>query len=110
MGESAPSSESVSAPSSAPSLLRRIEALGDRAGDSKAARLQRRSLVYMSLLMALGALVWSALSLAFGRRLAGAIPLGYLVVTAANLGWLAASKRFERARAIQIFLSVLLPF
>ena len=95
---------------SAPTLLRRIGSLGDRADDSSAARLQHRLLVYMSLLMALGAVVWSALSLAFGLVLPGAIPLGYLVVTAANLAWLAASKRFERARAIQIFLSVLLPF
>src|SRR4051812_40140281 len=110
MGESAPSSGSGGGSTNAPTWLRRIEALADRDGDSSAVRLQHRSLVYMSLLMALGALVWSGLSLAFGRLLPGAIPLGYLVVTAANLAWLAASKRFERARAIQILLSVLLPF
>jgi tRNA A-37 threonylcarbamoyl transferase component Bud32 len=91
-------------------LLRRIGSLGDRADDRPAARLQHRFLVYMSLLMALGAVVWSALSLAFSLVLPGVIPLAYLVATAANLTWFAASKRFERARAIQIFMSVLLPF
>jgi tRNA A-37 threonylcarbamoyl transferase component Bud32 len=93
-----------------PGLLRRIGSLGDRADDRPAARLQHRFLVYMSLLMALGAVVWSALSLGFSLLIPGVIPLGYLVATTANLGWFAASKRFERARAIQIFMSVLLPF
>jgi serine/threonine protein kinase len=92
------------------SLLHRLGSIGDRPDDSAPLKLQHRLLVYMGSLMAVGAVVWSGLSLAFGLVLPGAIPLGYLVVTALNLGWFASSKRFEAARAIQIFFSVLLPF
>jgi tRNA A-37 threonylcarbamoyl transferase component Bud32 len=64
----------------------------------------------MGAMMALGAVVWSGLSLAFGLILPGTIPLGYIALTVLNFSWFAASKRFERTRAIQIFFSVLLPF
>jgi hypothetical protein len=91
-------------------FLHRLGSIGDRPDDDAAERLQHRFLIYMGVLMALGALVWSGLSLAFGLMMPGAIPLGYLAITALNLAWFAASKRFEAARTVQILFSVLLPF
>ncbi len=91
-------------------FVHRLGSIGDRPDDSGAQRLQHRLLVYMGVLMALGALVWSGLSLAFGLLVPAAIPLGYIVVTTLNLLWFASTKRFGGARAIQILLSVLLPF
>jgi serine/threonine protein kinase len=91
-------------------FVHRLGSIGDRADDTPAIKLQHRLLVYMGVLMALGALVWSGLSLAFGLIVPGAIPLGYIAITVLNFVWFAASKRFARARAIQILFSVLLPF
>jgi tRNA A-37 threonylcarbamoyl transferase component Bud32 len=88
----------------------RLGSIGDRPEDMPALRLQHRLLVFMGLLMACGAAVWSGLSFGFGLILPGTIPIGYIVVTLLNFGWFALSKRFERARAIQILISVLLPF
>jgi Protein kinase domain len=91
-------------------LLHRIGSLGDRPEDSPPERLRHRFLVYMAVLMSLGAMVWGGLSLAFGLRRASLIPFAYLVVTALNLGGFVATKSFERARVIQTFFSMLLPF
>ena len=91
-------------------LLHRVGSIGDRADDPPAERLRHRFLVYMGVLMGLGAMVWGGLSLAFGLLLPSVIPFGYLVVTAINLGWFAADKGFARARIVQTFFSVLLPF
>ena len=91
-------------------LLHRIGSIGDRADDPPPERLRHRFLVYMGVLMAFGAMVWGGLSLALGLVVASAIPFGYLVITAVNLGLFAATKRFERARLVQTVFSVLLPF
>jgi tRNA A-37 threonylcarbamoyl transferase component Bud32 len=90
--------------------LHRLGSIGDRADDPPTERLRHRFLVYMGLLMSIGALVWGGLSLAFGLTIPSIIPFGYLVVTAVNLGVFAATKGFDRARVIQTFVSVLLPF
>lgn len=92
------------------SWLHRLGSIGDRSGDPPAQKLQHRLLIYMGVLMALGASVWSGLSLGFGLLLPGVIPIGYIVVTVLNYLWFASSKRFDRARTIQILFSVLLPF
>jgi serine/threonine protein kinase len=90
--------------------VHRLGSIGDRPADTPAQRLQHRLLVYMGVLMALGAAVWSGLSFGFGLLIPGVIPVGYIVVTILNFGWFSVSKRFERARTIQILFSVLLPF
>src|SRR5207248_3224497 len=90
--------------------LQRLGSIGDRGDDPPTDRLHHRFLVYMGVLMSVGALVWGGLSLAFGLILPSIIPFGYLAVTALNLGWFAADKGFRRARVVQTFVSVLLPF
>ncbi len=90
--------------------LHRLGSIGDRPDDSPSERLRHRFLVYMGVLMSLGAMVWGGLSLAFGLLIPSVIPFGYLVVTAINLAWFAGTKSFERARIIQTLVSVLLPF
>jgi hypothetical protein len=91
-------------------FIRRLGSIGDRPGDTPHEKLQHRFLVYMGVLMSMGALVWSGLSFAYGLRLPGMIPAFYLVLTAINLLWFATSKSFSGARAVQIFFSLLLPF
>src|SRR4051794_14478931 len=76
------------------SSLDRLGSIGDRADDPPTERLRHRFLVYMGVLMSVGALVWGGLCLAFGLLLPSIIPFGYLVVTAVNLGWFAATKGF----------------
>jgi len=57
-----------------------------------------------------GGLVWGAISLGFGLVGPSAVPLGYVVLTAANFTRLHVSKNFARARTVQVLLSLLLPF
>src|SRR5690242_8450403 len=90
--------------------LHRLGSIGDQSGDPPAQKLQHRLLIYMGVLMALGASVWSGLSLGFGLLIPGVIPIGYILVTVLNYLWFASSKNFARARTIQILFSVLLPF
>ena len=55
-------------------------------------------------------LLWSLLYLAYGERIAAAIPFGYDVVALASLALFAATRRFGPFRAINIALFVCLPF
>ncbi len=91
-------------------LIHRLGSIGDRPDDPPPERLRHRLLVYMATLMACGAFVWCGLSFAFGFREAAAIPLGYIVLTAANLAVFGARKRFPPTAFTQVLASVLLPF
>lgn len=74
------------------------------------AQLRDRLLLSMGGLMSIGAVGWSALSFAFGFRLAASIPVFYLLLTAANFTIFLRSRQFPRTAFVQVFASVLLPF
>jgi two-component system, sensor histidine kinase len=81
---------------------REDEAANDRHG--------RQLLVLGAVLMSCGGLVWGALSLVAGARMAASVPLGYVAITVVNLGVLAHTRAFARARLTQLLASLLLPF
>ena len=90
--------------------IQRLATLGDRPEDADEERVKHRFLVYMSLLMSSGGLMWGTVAVAADLRLAAAIPYGYVVASAANMTYFAASKNFGRAQFVQILMSLVLPF
>ncbi|MEZ4239685.1 MAG: HAMP domain-containing sensor histidine kinase [Myxococcota bacterium] len=87
-----------------------IDALGRSPGATDDEHLPVRFLVWMGVLMSTGGLFWGVLSAACGLWASSTVPFGYVVLTALNLGVLARTRRFGRARFVQVALSLLLPF
>ena len=60
--------------------------------------------------MRFGGLVWGTLSALAGMYGPSTCPYGYTLITAVNFFVLWRTKNFGRARAVQILISLLLPF
>jgi signal transduction histidine kinase/CheY-like chemotaxis protein len=91
-------------------ILQRLGSIGDRPDDSDEERLKHRFLIYMGAAMSVGGIVWGSLAATFGLFLPAVIPYGYVVLTVVNLGILSFTRDFGRARLVQVFISLLLPF
>lgn len=91
-------------------LVGLLTAVGLRPSDSDEERLQKRLLVGGSLLVLPAAIVWGALYLVFDEPLAGAITLGYAVISSFSLFYLAASGRRQIVTYIQLSCTLVLPF
>jgi signal transduction histidine kinase len=64
----------------------------------------------MGVLMSFGGLFWGTLALVLGLWLESLIPFGYAIVTTLNFALFHRTLAFERARLLQVFISMLLPF
>ncbi len=84
--------------------------VGAHPGESTMERVGRQTLVLGGVLMSGGGLLWGGLCLAFGSYGPSVVPLSYVGLTSLNLGTLAVTRKLERARAVQVALSLLLPF
>lgn len=93
-----------------PSLPMALVQLGEPAGEGSAARLDRQVVVFGGALMSLGGLVWGFLAVSQNLVAAAAIPFGYGVITAINFAVLAATRRLEGPKVVQVLISLLLPF
>ncbi len=91
-------------------LVDRVFAIADGASDPPETRLKHRFLIMMGLLMGAGGLLWGSICLAAGLVLQACIPYGYTVITVVNLSYLKHTRRFGPARAVQMTISLLLPF
>ena len=87
-----------------------LAALGDRPGDDNERSLQLRFMIPTAVAMGVGGFVWGTLAVALGLYAESAIPWGYSVLTVLNLAVLRGTKNFPRARAVQVLMSLLLPF
>lgn len=92
------------------SIAVRVGSLGDDPMAPGSGQHQRRLLVYLGVLMSGGGILWGVLALLLGKAAASIIPFGYVVATAINLSIFAVGKNFARARAVQVFVSLALPF
>ncbi len=90
--------------------IQRLGSIGDRPDDDDATRLQHRLLVYMGVLMSGGGILWGSLATWQGLFLPSVIPFGYTALTAANLIYFWATKRFGTVRFVQVSISLILPF
>lgn len=97
-------------PTHARGVVARVLAIGERPEEGLDERVCRQTLVLGAILMSGGGLLWGALSLGLGLVSESTIPLGYVVISAINLTFLARTCVFPRARTLQVFISLLLPF
>ena len=90
-------------------LINRIEVIGDLPSDTPEERQQHKLLIYMALLMSGGGILWGGLCLYFKLHGPSIIPFGYVLITALNLIFFRATKRFSIVRTLQVSTSLLLP-
>ena len=91
-------------------VVAHVLAIGEHAEEGLDERVSRQTLVMGAILMSGGGLLWGALTLGLGLINESTIPLGYVVISIFNLALLARTSVFPRARTVQVFISLLLPF
>ena len=96
-----------------PNVRQHIAAL-DRIGadpaDDHDLRLQKALLLRASLMFIAAGAAWGIAYIVFAEPLAGAIPLGYAVVSALSVVLYALTRRYEWFRHSQLLLILILPF
>jgi signal transduction histidine kinase len=100
----------ASDPVTARRVIDAVARIGDDRGQDEETRLRLRFMIASAVAMGLGGLVWGALALLLGLVADSAVPFGYSAITALNLMALRRTKNFPRARAIQVLISLLLPY
>jgi adenylate cyclase len=91
-------------------MLAALERIGTDPQDSPDQALQKRVLVTSAVLIAALALVWGLVYIGFGEPLAGAIPLGYGLLSFASLAVFAVTRRFVLYRGTHLVSMLVLPF
>lgn len=87
-----------------------LSELGAQDGEHVVQALRRRILVYGSIMMSGGGLLWGFIAVASGQHYAAVVPLSYSVLTFISLSHLRHFKRFEPVRNFLTAISLLLPF
>jgi guanylate cyclase len=88
----------------------RLQRFGADVADDAETALRKQILVVVALLVAILAVGWGLLYVAFDEPGAGAIPLTYSVLSFVSLGVFAATRRFRFFRVTQLILILVLPF
>lgn len=91
-------------------LLFRLQTIGADAKDQHELVRQKQFLIYLAVFMSTGGLIWGVISLQYQLYFQSAFPLGYAVISMLNLWYFDLSKNFKIVRAIQVFISLVLPF
>lgn len=87
-----------------------IGRLGADPSDSDELRRKKRYLAACAVLVLPAGVIWGLMYLAFGAPAAGAIPIGYSVVSAISILLFARTRAFAAFRTAQLLLILLLPF
>jgi guanylate cyclase len=88
----------------------RIANVGIAADDDEQVVLQKRLLVFSSVMIGGAGAVWGLLYFALGEPLAAAIPMGYGLLSATSIILFSRHKRYRLFRSSQLGLTLLLPF
>jgi len=91
-------------------VIRFLSIIADTPTNSEEEKRQHSFLIYIGTLMSLGGLLWGSIALYSGLPFQAMIPFGYGLVTCINFGYLYLTKDFHKAQAIQLFISLMLPF
>ena len=89
------------------SLLHRV---GYDPADPPELALQKRVLVAVASLVAMAGVLWGAIYFSFDEAGAGAIPMGYSILSMISLGLFALTRRYVLFRTTQLLLILVLPF
>jgi len=91
-------------------LIKFLSSIADTRDNTAEERRQHSFLIYIGIFMSTGGFFWGSIALYSGLPLAASIPYGYGFITTLNFIYLYYSKDFKTSQAIQLFLSLLLPF
>lgn len=91
-------------------MAERLGRFGSDPGDTSEIRVRKRVLVAVSMLIAVFAVLWGGIYLAFGQPLAAAIPWTYSIAVIISLIAFARTRRYRLFRTTQLTLILLLPF
>lgn len=91
-------------------VVARLEPLRSATGEDVDEQLQRLILLSASAAYAGAGMLWGVMYLLLGEPIAGSIPLGYGVLTAANVAVFVRTGRMRRFRDSQLLLTLILPF
>jgi putative methionine-R-sulfoxide reductase with GAF domain len=91
-------------------LISDLATIGDKKSDTEQDKIQHHLLVYMGLFMGFGGVLWGTISAYFQLFLPASIPYGYSILTFINFFFFYQTKNFQRARFVQVLMSLILPF
>lgn len=90
--------------------ITQIAKIGIRPGDTKAMVTAKNLLVFLTILMSFGGIMWGTILLTFDLYLSMVIPYGYVIFSFFNILYFHHTKKFQTSRIFQITASILLPF
>ncbi len=91
-------------------LTNKINAIGILPGDEGIDANKKRFVVYESILMSLGGILWGVICLTLHRYEQSIIPFAYVILSAINISFFARYKWFAFTQGFQTGISLLLPF
>ena len=91
-------------------ILLFISSIADTHENTQEEKRQHIFLIYIAGLMTTGGLLWGSICLYTNLPYQAMIPFGYGIITVFNFIYLYLTKNFQIAQAVQILISLLLPF
>lgn len=91
-------------------FIERIGDLGVEEKDDDLLKNKKRFLMYQSILMSFGGVLWGVICLTIDKPFQSIIPFGYIILTSINVFLFLRFRRFFLAHSFQTFISLLLPF
>lgn len=91
-------------------IIRGISSLGHHEEESTINKSRKSFLVFLTLFMSFGGVLWGTISVFHGLILPSIIPYGYMVISIGNLIYFQQTRDFAKVRLIQVFISLILPF
>ena len=87
-----------------------MASIGDKPDETNEEKRQHTFLIYLAVLMSSGGSIWGTIALLSDLFYQAMIPYTYIIITVLNLSYLYFTKDFKRVQAIQLFISLMLPF
>ncbi|MDW3197612.1 MAG: hypothetical protein R8G66_34925 [Cytophagales bacterium] len=91
-------------------IIQGISSLGHHEAESTIHKSRKSFLVFLTLFMSLGGLLWGTISVFHGLIYPSIIPYGYVVISIGNMIYFQQTRDFVKVRFIQVFISLTLPF
>ena len=91
-------------------LLAFLSTIADTPQNTKEEKRQHTFLIYIGILMSFGGLLWGTIVMYSGLFYQSLIPFAYVVITFFNFVLIYYTKDFHKGQAVQLSISLLLPF
>lgn len=91
-------------------LLTFLSTIADTPMNTKEEKRKHAFLVYIGVLMSFGGILWGSIALLNGLFYQAIVPFSYTFITLLNFTYMHYSKDFNKPQAVQLLISLLLPF